>query len=135
MKLDPKNPVILAMAEEIARETYEAMRGLPPERGHLPMATWATLRGGRYTDIRIEAQAALLCDLSRPAIRDRWVRWLIADEIEKNRRYWLRYMSRTTLDASKWIKDMDAVFTDKLVSIRDNVEELTAFLSRLEDSP
>lgn len=70
------HPIVRAMAEEIARETYRAvtiaMDRTDPDG-------WDGL-GASHRTGDVAGYIALLCDLTRPASRDAWVRWGIAWE-------------------------------------------------------
>jgi hypothetical protein len=67
-------PPLKGEAGKLARELYDV---IPPTGGNDRMP-WEQLWSSEKTHF-IEGVARLLRDLSRPATRDHWVRWLEAD--------------------------------------------------------
>ncbi len=76
MKIPATHPVVRAMAEELAAEHRSAL-----------VSASIALEGGVSFSITmprplVEAQVSMLVDLTRPASRDAWVRWLAANQTD-----------------------------------------------------
>lgn len=69
------HPIVLAAAEETAREIHAAIgEVMPDDEAGECWCEWED-EAADHRATRITTHARLLCDLTRPASRDWWVRW------------------------------------------------------------
>ena len=125
------HPIVIAAAEGMARESVDNT-GACAAPGQL-MLTWAALNPDEQLRVRAEC-ARILCDTSRAASRDWWVRWLADYDCASYDAQWASENANIDAAGKAYLERMwptirasdHAGIRGKCGAIRDDAEALAA---------